>query len=318
MSKMKHMLLAAISLGATATGATAQNSYPSQPITLIVAAPAGGGTDVVSRLIGKQLELQLGQPVVVDNRPGGGGVVAADFVARAQPDGYTLMVTFDAHTINGLTNTKLTYDPIKSFTPISQLTSSGILMTVKGDSPAKDMKSFLEWAKAYGPGLNAGVPGATSPGAAAAKAFVDRAGLDVEIINNQGSSKALLGVLGGEYQFAFTSLASALGQVKDGQMRAIGITTTKSSPILPEVAPIGDTFPGYEFESWYGLMGPAGLPDEIVKKLNEETKKALTSENIQAALAKEGSTVVGSSPEEFTSMLNDDQKRWSDFLGAAK
>lgn len=319
MSQLKFALPAALMV-ASMIGiiAHAQDQYPSRAITLIVAAPAGGGTDIVTRVVGNQLEKQLGQPVIVENRPGGGGVVAADFVAREKPDGYTLMVTFDGHTISGASNAKLNYDTIASFTPITQLTSSAILLTAKSDIPAKDMKGFLEWAKAYKGNLNVGVPGATSPGAAAAKAFVERAGLDAEIINNQGSAKALLGVLGGEYQFAFTSLASAVGQVKDGQLRAIGITTSKPSPILPEVPPIATIIPGYSFESWYGLMAPAGLPDAIVTRLADETKKALDAPSVKDALSKEGSSAVGSTPAEFKAMLEADLKNWSEFVKNTK
>lgn len=319
MSKIIFALPLAVAMGSTlSTVAQAQDKYPSRAITLIVAAPAGGGTDIVARVVGNQLEKQLGQPVIVENRPGGGGVVAADFVSREKPDGYTLMVTFDGHTISGASNASLGYDTIKSFTPITQLTSSAILMTAKPDIPAKDMKSFLEWAKAYNGNLNVGVPGATSPGAAAAKAFVDQAGLNAEIINNQGSAKALLGVLGGEYQFAFTSLASALGQVNEGQLQAIGITTSKPSPLLPDVAPIGETLPGYNFESWYGLLAPAGVPGEIVTLLADETKKALDAPAVKDALSKEGSSSVGSTPAEFKSMLEADLKNWSDFVKNTK
>lgn len=317
--KLKTLPLAALVLGsALVTIAHAQDKYPSRAITLIVAAPAGGGTDIVARVVGNQLEKQLGQPVIVENRPGGGGVVAADFVAREKPDGYTVMVTFDGHTISGASNAKLNYDTIKSFTPITQLTSSAIVMTAKADIPAKDIKSFLEWAKAYKGNLNVGVPGATSPGAAAAKAFIDQAGLDAEIINNQGSAKALLGVLGGEYQFAFTSLASAVGQVKDGQLRAIGITTARPSPILPDVAPIATVLPGYNFESWYGLMGPAAMPEPVVARLADETRKALAAPAVKEALSKEGSSAVGSTPAEFKAMLEADLKTWSEFVKNTK
>lgn len=319
MSKLKLALpLVLLAGAAVCTPVHAQDKYPTRSITLIVAAPAGGGTDIVARVVGNQLEKQLGQPVIVDNRPGGGGVVAADFIAREKPDGYTLMVTFDGHTISGASNPSLNYDTIKSFTPITQLTSSAILLTAKPDVPAKDVKSFIEWAKAYKGNLNVGVPGATSPGAAAAKAFVEEAGLDAEVINNQGSAKALLGVLGGEYQFAFTSLASALGQVKDGQLRAIGITTAEASPILPDVAPIGDTLPGYSFESWYGLMAPAGVPDAIVTRLADETKKALQAPAVAEALSKEGSSAVGSTPAEFKVMLEADLKSWTEFVKGKK
>lgn len=218
----KGLRSAAVAIGFLAIGmpaGSAQDKYPSRPVTMIIAAAPGGGTDIIARVVGKQLEAELGQPVIMENRPGGSSVVAADFVARQAPDGYTLLMTFDGHIIGAATTPNLSYHPINSFTPISQVASTEIVLTVREDSPATDMKSFLEWARNYKGNLNGGIPAPNSPFAPAAKSFVDLAGLDAELINNVGSNKTVLGLLGSEYQFAFTSLSTALPDIKESKLR---------------------------------------------------------------------------------------------------
>lgn len=310
---MGSALITAACFVSGGTVGNAQEAYPSRPVTLIIAAAPGGGTDIIGRIVGKQLEAQLGQPVIMENRPGGSSVVAADFVARQPPDGYTLLLTFDGHIIGAATTPNLSYDPIKSFTPISQVASTEIVLTVREDSPATDMKSFLEWAKSYKGNLNGGIPAPNSPFAPAAKSFVDLAGIDAELINNVGSNKTILGLLGGEYQFAFTSLSTALPHIKEGKLRAIGVASPKRSEMLPDVAPIADTFPGYQFQVWFGIMAPAGLPSDILARLADDSKKAVNDPQVRKTLDTSGSIPVGSSPDEFKAMLEADLKTWVEF-----
>lgn len=316
-SWLKSVVLSVAVASAAIVGASAQDNYPSRPVTMIIAAAPGGGTDIIARIVGKQLETQLGQPVIMENRPGGASVVAADFVARQAPDGYTLLMTFDGHIIGAATTPNLNFDPVKSFTPVSQVASTEIVLTVREDSPAKDMKSFLEWAKGYKGNLNGGIPAPNSPFAPAAKSFVDLAGLDAELINNVGSNKTILGLLGGEYQFAFTSLSTALPHIKEGKLRAIGVASPKASEMLPDVAPIADTFPGYQFQVWFGIMAPAGLPQDILTRLADEAAKSVNEPSVKKALDASGSIPVGNKPAEFKAMLEADMKTWSEFAKTA-
>lgn len=312
-ASLRSAVLSAVCMMAGLSTVVAQDKYPSRPVTLIIAAAPGGGTDIIGRIVGKQLETQLGQPVIMENRPGGSSVVAADFVSRQAPDGYTLLLTFDGHIIGAATTPNLSYHPVNSFTPISQVASTEIVLTVRKDSPARDMKSFLEWAKGYEGNLNGGVPAPNSPFAPAAKSFVDLADMDAELINNVGSNKTILGLLGGEYQFAFTSLSTALPHIKEGKLRAIGVASPKRSEMLPEVAPIADTFPGYQFQVWFGIMAPAGLPADVTARLADEASKAVNDPAVKKNLDMGGSIPVGNSPAEFKAMLEADLKTWTEF-----
>lgn len=307
-------LSGAVVAAAALAGPAAAQDYPSKPITLVVAAPVGGGTDIVSRLIGQALETELKQPVIVDNRPGGSSVVAATSLAKEAPDGYTIMVTFGGHTISAAKGEKLNYDPIESFTAIGQLVSSGTLVTTLPSAPVSDLKSFMEWAKTYEGNLNIGAPAASSPDAIAATVFVKKAGLDAEVINNQGSKNALLGVLSGEYQFSFTSLASGLSMVKDGQLKGVGVTMRRPSAALPDVPSLSGALPGYVFESWYGVLAPAGVPEPIVKTLNAAINEALKDPKLQEKLTDLGLTAAPGTPEAFRQFLIDDIAFWKNIF----
>lgn len=295
----------------------AAGNYPSRPITLIIAAAPGGGTDIIGRIVGKELEEQLGQPVIVENRAGGSSIVGAEYVSRQPADGYTLLLTFDGHIIAAATTPGLNFNPVTSFTPISQVASTEIVLTVRDDSPATDLKSFLDWTKSYKGNLNGGLPASNSPFAPAARSFVERAGINAELINNVGSAKTILGLLGGEYDFAFTSLSTALPHIKEGKLRAIGVAGTKRSDLLPDVAPIADTLPGYEFQVWFGLLAPAGLPDDILARLADTANKAVNKPDVKSNLISGGSVPVGNSPAEFKAMLETDMQTWTEFAKAA-
>lgn len=292
----------------------AQASYPSGIIKLIVAAPVGGGTDQLARLIGASLQSQMNQTVVVESRPGGSGIIAAEIVARAPPDGLTLLVTFDGHTISGVANKKLAYQVVDSFSPVSQIASSGILLSTSESSPAKNPNELIDWARSYKGNLNIGAPGVNSPAFVAAQQFVRRTGIKAEIVNNRGSAATLYGVLSKSYQFAFSSLQASLPMVRNGDVRAVGVTTAKRLSVLPDVPSIAEVLPGFDFESWYGVLGPAKLPKPIIDRLHTEIVKALNAPKMREFISREGAEPVGSTPEEFRKFLISDLASYSGVL----
>ena len=295
----------------------AQAEYPSRPIRMVTVAP-GGATDILARLIAGDLTKTLGQQVVVDPRPGGSGVVASEIVTRATPDGYTLLVTYHAHTINPARGVKLPYDPIKGFTPITQLITSGSMLTVNASSPPKSLKEFITWTKDYTGNLNAGVPGVGSGGYLAAVMYDEMTGVKAEPINHAGSSAALRGLLGREYQYAFTSVMSAMSFVRSGQLRAIAVTTPKRLNSLPDIPALAEAVPGFDVAGWWGVLGPPGIPRNLVMRINGAIIKALKNPRIHKIIEADGGEIVGSSPEEFRKFLITDLEKWPKILKQAK
>ncbi len=308
------VVLAMFSMQAFPGPVSAQDDYPSGIIKLIVAAPVGGGTDQIARLIGTSLQSQMHRTVVVESRPGGSGVIAADVVARAPPDGLTLLVTFDGHTISGATNKKLSYQAVGSFTPITQIASSGILLSTSPSAPAKNLRDLIGWAKGYKDNLNIGTPGVSSPAFVAAREFVRRTGIRAEVVNNRGSAATIYGVLSKSYQFAFASLQASIPMVRNGDLRAMAVTTKKRVSALPDVPSVAEVLPGYDFESWYGIMGPADLPKPIVDRLHAEIVKALNTPKVRKFMGREGAEPVGSTPEEFRRFLTNDLDKYSKLM----
>ncbi len=296
--------------------AASTSEFPSRPLRFVIVSGTGA-TNMLARLIGAQLTENLGQQVVVDPRPGGSGIVAADIVARATPDGYTLLLTFHSHTISAALNSKLPYDPIKSFTPITQLTSSGSLLTINASSPPKSLGDFVNWTKNYKGNINAGTPGSGSGGYLAAEMYAEMTGVKALSINHTGSGPALAGTVGKQYQYAFTSIMAAMPFVRSGQLRAIAVTTTKRSKTLPEIPAMAEVLPGYEVAGWWGMMGPANMPAPIVDRLHVEIVKALKSPRISKSIEDDGAEVVGSSPAQFALFLKNDIAKWPKYLKAA-
>ncbi|MBX3652459.1 MAG: tripartite tricarboxylate transporter substrate binding protein [Burkholderiales bacterium] len=296
--------------------AASKSDYPNRPLRFVIVSGTGA-TNMLARLIGAQITENLGQQVVVDPRPGGSGIVAADIVSRATPDGYTLLLTFHSHTINAAQNPKLPYDPIKSFTPITQLTSSGSLLTVNSSSPPKSLAEFITWTKNYKGNISAGTPGLGSGGYLAAEMYAEMTGVKALSINHTGSGPALLGTVARQYQYSFTSIMAAMPFVRSGQLRAIAVTTTKRSQALPEIPAMAEALPGYEVAGWWGIMGPAGMPAPIVDRIQAEILKALKSPRITKSIEDDGAEVVGSSPAQFALFLKNDIAKWPKYLKAA-
>ena len=291
--------------------------YPVRPVRLVVVA-SGGAADIFARLIGNHLSNAWGQQVVVDPRPGGSGVVAAQIVARAAPDGHTLLFTFHGHTLTAARGGTLPYDPVKDFTPITQIGASGSILTIHASSPIQSVREFIDWTRNTKANLNVGVPGMGSGGYLAAHTYNQMTGVNAALINNAGSAPALVGVLGKQYDYAFTSVTSAMGFVRNGQLRAIAVTMPKRIKALPMIPALAEALPGFDVAGWWGVLAPANAPRPIIVKIHSGIVKALATPRLASAFEAEGTEVVVSSPEEFTTFLSRDIDKWKKALASSR
>lgn len=313
----RSIRLVAIAVLTTIFSASAAADFPTRPVRLVAVA-AGGATDIFARLVGNQLSSVWGQQVVVDPRPGGSGTVAANIVARAPPDGYTLLFTFHAHTLNAARGGKLPYDPIKDFTPITQIGASGSLLTIHGASTVRTLVEFIDWTRNTKSNLNVGVPGLGSGGYLAASTYNQMAGINAALINNAGSAPALVGVMGKQYDYAFTSITTAMGFVRSGQLRAIAVTTPKRIKALPTIPALAEALPGFDVAGWWGVLAPANLPRPLVGKIHSDIVRALATPRLASAFEAEGTEVVVNSPPDFTAFLARDVEKWKKALASSR
>jgi tripartite-type tricarboxylate transporter receptor subunit TctC len=305
---MKKTLLAAV-LAISATCALAQ-PYPSRPVKLVVPFPAGSATDQVARVLGQQLQEVLKQPFVVENKAGAQGSIAAAEVARAAPDGYTLMVTTNTpQAANVSLFKKLNYDPVKDFAPIARLGTISFMLMVRADFPAQNLKQFLAHARANPGKLSAGYG---SAGSQVSQAMLrSMAKIDFVDVPYKGLPQAITDVLGGSLAFTFADLANALAQQKGGKMRGLAVTSEKRSALAPAVPAIAEELPGYELIAWFALMAPAGTPPEIVARLYQITAAALAKPDIVARFAVIGTDVAPMNPEQLGAFIRSEIAKWA-------
>jgi tripartite-type tricarboxylate transporter receptor subunit TctC len=298
----------------------AAQSYPSKPIRLIVPFAAGGGNDNVARLVGRRLADGLGQPVVVDNRPGAGGVVGAELAAKSAPDGYTLFLGgVGSHAINPNLHDKLPYDPIKDFAPVALLAQAPLVLVVHPSVPAKSVAELTAYARAHPGKLNFASNGNGSSSQLAAVMFDSMAGVEMVHVPYKGLSPALADLLSGQVQLMFSSVVAILPHVKAGKLRGLAVTGAKRLASLPELPTIAESgLPGYEASSWYGILAPAGTPRDIVMKLNAELAKALEQPEVRNSLLAEGAEPVGGSPEAFAAHIRAEKERLGKLIRDAK
>ena len=301
-------LLASLTLAAPAQ---AQSDYPSKPIRLITPAAQSGTTDILARVFGAKLSETFRQQVLVDNRASASGVVAGDMVAKAEPDGYTLLLAYHQHTVNAALNPKLPYHPVNSFTPITQLTSAAQMLVVHPSSPPKTLEEFVAWTKNHPGPLNFGSAGIGSGGHLAGELYKQMSGVKAEHIPYKGSGPALMALLANEYHFNFAGLQPAQAQVRSGKLRAIAITAPRRLAALPEVAAIAEALPGFEIMGWYGVIGPANLPAPVVARLHAELVRILALPEIRERIVADGSEPVGNSPEAFRQFMLADTLKWA-------
>ncbi len=311
-------MLAGIALAALCAGAVAQG-YPSRPVRLIVPYPPGGGTDIFARLVGVKLSEALGQPIVVEQRPGAAGVIGADVAAKAAPDGYTLVIGQASNlAINLSLMKKLPYDPARDFAPITLVATSPNLLVVHPSLPVRTIKDLVALAKSKPGAINYASAGNGSPGHLAAEYFKKVAKIDLVHIPYKGATPALLDVLAGQASLYFTSPIAAQPFVKSGRLRQIAVTSGKRFPPLPDVPTIAES--GYrdiDMTSWWGLLAPAGTAADIVDKLNAATVKALNSAEVKERLASQGAMVVTSTPSEFAAYIKSEIAKWARIVSAS-
>ncbi len=292
--------------------ATAQaETYPSRPIKLLVGASAGGTTDTMARAIAQPLSASLGQPVLVENRPGAGGNLAAENVAKAAPDGYTLLVSFTSHTINATLYPKLPFDPVTDFTPISKIATVPSLLVGNPKLPAQNLNELIALAKAKPDKLTIGIGGLGSSLHLAGDQFKMMADLRILNVPYKGTAPALTDVLGGQVDMMFISLVTGTAQVRAGNLRAYGVTSAQRQPSFPDLPAIGEIVKGFESTAWFGVFGPAKLPPEITARLNAAIVAALNDPKMREQLEKEGAAPAAGSSADFAAFVRDDVKHWA-------
>jgi len=310
---MRVILLAVLALAASAVNA---QTYPSKPVKLVVPFPAGSATDQIARVLGQQLQEGLGQPFVVENKPGAQGSIAASEVARAAPDGYTLMVgTNTPLAANPSLFKKLSYDPVKDFAPVARLGTISFMIMVRPDFPAKDLKEFLSYSRNNPGKLSAGYG---SAGSQVSQAMLRAMG-KIEFIDvpYKGLPQAITDVLGGQISFTFADLANALAQIKGGKLRGIAVTSQKRSALAPDVPAIAEELPGYELIAWFALVAPANTPAPIVARLHETTVKSLAKPEVKARFEALGTDVGPMNPAELGGFIRSEMDKWAKMAKAA-
>jgi tripartite-type tricarboxylate transporter receptor subunit TctC len=303
---MKLLLVAALLFCSQASA----QSYPSRAVKMVVPFPAGSATDQIARVVGQQLQESLGQPFVVENKPGAQGAIAATEVARAAPDGYTLMVgTNTPLAANPSLFKKLNYDPAKDFAPIARLGTISFMIMVRPDFPAQTFKEFLAHAKANPGKLSAGYGSAGSQVSQAMLRSMGR--IDFIDVPYKGLPQAITDVLGGQVSFTFADLANALAQIKGGKLRGIAVTSQKRSALAPDIPAVAEELPGYELIAWFALVAPAGTPAPVVSRLHDVTVKALAKPEVGARFAALGTDVAPLNADELGAFIRSEIAKWA-------
>ncbi len=300
-------LLALLIVGSPA----AQSNYPEKPIRLVVGYPPGSSLDTIARLFDQKLAEALGKPIVVENAAGAAGSIAADRVAKAAPDGYTLGLMTEAQIVINPSLYKLAYDPVKDFAPVSQVTASSNMLVVHNAVPAKSVKELVALAKAQPSGLTFASSGSGNATHMAAELFKSMAGVDIRHIPYKGGVAAIPDLLGGRVTMMFSPIALVLPMVREGKLRALAVTSLRRSSAVPELPTIAESgYPSFEYTSWNGLLAPARTPATIVDKLHLETVKALALPDLRAKLADLGVERIGNSPDEFAAVIKSEIPKW--------
>ena len=315
----KWLRLCAVAAAAVLTSgaASAQSPFPSKPVHIFVPYAAGGAVDILARTLGDVVSRQWGQGVVVENRPGAGGVVASQALAGAPPDGYTLIVVASGHATNPFLYEKLPYDTSKDFTPITLLASSPNILLVKADSPFKTLADLIAQAHAKPGSLAYGQAGNGTSTHLAGALLKSLARIDINAIPYKGGMPAINDLLGGQIAMSFNNGPESVGQISAGAVRALAVTTAKRASFLPDVPSMAETVPGYDTEVWWGLLGPAGMPTALVEQLSHDFVAALNTDAVKERLGKLGATPIGSSPKQFDQKIHADYDKWGPIIKAA-
>lgn len=309
MIQRRHVLIALSPVPAVlhSSNALAQTA----PVRILVGAPAGGSTDTLARTLATEMGRLLGRTVIVENRPGAGGNIAADAVAKAVPDGNTLLMSFTSHAINASLYKTLPFDPIKDFTPLTCVATSPSVLVAHPLLPAKDVRELIALAKAKPGKLNFAIGAVGSSLHLAGDAFKMQSGAYIVNIPYRGTAPALQDVLAGQVDLMFAAVGNAQAQVRAGKLKALGVTSAKRLPAFPDVPAIAEVLPGYESSAWFGLFGPGQMDPAVAKRISDAARQAIASPDVKKRLEHEGAVPVGNSPEEFARFVQSEIPRWA-------
>ena len=289
----------------------AAQAWPAKPVRMVVPFPAGGATDVVARLLAQKLSEAWGQSVIVENKAGAGGNIGADMVAKAAGDGYTLlMASGSIVTANPHMYKAMPFDAAKDFVPVTNVASGPQVIAVGPGSPVKDLKEFIAYAKAHPKAVNFGSAGIGTQTHLAAENFAYSAGLDLTHVPYKGESFALTDLMGGQIQMVSPNYGAAVSLIKEGKLRALGITSRERNAQLPDVPTVAEVLPGFENAGWFGLLVPAGTPRDVIEKVQRDSARILLADDFKAKLALQGMVPVANSPAEFAAAIRDESARW--------
>lgn len=303
---------------ALAGTATAQD-YPSRTVRIIVPFSAGGGTDLIARLVAQKLTQSLGSTFIVENRPGAGGTVGTAVVAKSPPDGYTLIVVSSSHGINPSVYKALPYDTMRDLAPVSLLMSGPALLVTHPSVPAKSVKELVALARARPGALTFGSAGIGTPPHLGGELFKILAKVEMTHVPYKGNASAFIDLMAGEISLMFPNIVSGLPHVKQGKMRGMAVSSKQRSSIAPEIPTVAESgLPGYEMGSWFGLVAPGGTPAPVIGKLQQETARALQLPDVKDKLTAQGVEAIGSTPDEFRKFLQAEIARWEKVIRAAK
>ena len=299
-----------VALPAVARIARAQ-TYPTRPVTVVVFVPAGGTPDIIARLVGQPLSQQLGQSIVIDNRPGAGGNLALQAVARAPPDGYTLLQVATPHAINETFYEKVPVKVTRDIVPVASTNSNSFVLLVNPAFPTKTVAEFIAYAKANPGKLNMASSGTGNLAHLSGELFRMMSGIEVVHVPFRGTPAAQSALMAGDVQAMFDAIGSSVGQIQSGALRAIGVSATTRLRVLPDVPPIADVVPGYTVTGWLGFGVPKGTPQETVERLNREVNTAMTDPTVKTRMAELGSDIFTGTPADFGRLVAEETEKWA-------
>ena len=316
---LHYLSIGLVGVAAAAMGPVALAQYPAKPIRIIVPFPPGGATDILARAVGADLARSLGQPVPIENRGGAGGNLGADAVAKAPPDGYTLVMgTVGTHAINMSLYAKMPYDTVNDFAPVSLVASVPNVLVVHPSLPAKSVRDLIDLARSKPGTINFASSGNGTSIHLSGELFKTMAGVQMTHIPYKGSAPAMADMLGGQVSLMFDNMPSALPHIKAEKLRALAVTSAKRSPALPELPTIAEAgLPGYEASSWFGILAPAGTPKDIVGRLSQAISTGLHGAEMKERFASQGAEAIGSTPEQFAAHIQAEIAKWARVVKAA-
>ncbi len=305
-----HLTTGAVAMPAISRAAWA-DVFPSRPVHLVVFYAAGGGNDIIARLMGQWLSQRLGQSFIIENRPGGGGNTGTEYVVHAAPDGYTLLLSSTANVVNASLYSNLDFDFVRDVAPVASISYEPNVMVLNPSVPAKTIPEFIAYAKANPGKINFGSAGIGSSQHMSGELFKMMAGIDMTHIPFRGTAPALQNLLGGQIQLMYASMPATLEHVRSGRLVALGVTTPKRSDVLPDLPSVSEFLPGFDAEVYYGIAAPKSTPPEVVDRLNKEINAGLADPEFKAKLTELGSAVLPGSPADFGKFLANESDKWA-------